>query len=135
MKKSVIIFAVALGFSVSTINATNQVVSSVNTTSVTSKFTVNPFCVSIAKGDMTTVKTLIELGEDVNKRSNGMTPLMYAAKFNRVEILKLLIENGADLDRKSAKGLTAVKYAKLSNAEAVLKTISAYEAKKKARKA
>lgn len=135
MKKSVIIFAVALVVSMGTTQATNQIVSSENTTHVVSKFVVNPFCASIAKGDIDTVKTLIKLGEDVNKRSNGMTPLMYAAKFNRVEILKLLIANGADLDKKSAKGLTAQKYAELSNAKAVLKTISEYETKKKTRKA
>ena len=72
---------------------------------------------SIAKGDFETVVKLINLGTDVNQKSNGMTPAMYAAKFNRCEILKLLINNGAQLKVKSDKGMTAKKYAELSNAK------------------
>ena len=46
-----------------------------------------------------------------------MTPLMYAAKYNRVEILNLLIERGAKLKVKSDKGYTALKYAELHGAQ------------------
>lgn len=122
MKKTIIISAIALCFSVVSVNANNaknlvedQVMYSTQTTAK-----VSPFCVSIAKGDIETVKKLINLGEDVNKKSNGMTPLMYAARFNRTDILKLLISKGAKLKTKSDKGLTAVKYAKLSNAKEAL---------------
>ena len=94
---------------------------------VISKVTVSPFCTSIAKGDFETVKKLIELGADVNKKSNGMTPLMYAAKYNRVEIIKLLVEQGAKIDAKSDSGHTAFKYAEMSNAQDALKTISHLE--------
>jgi len=108
MKKTIIIFAVALCFAVSTVNATpvNKNVKNYNIESVVK---VNPFCVSIAKGDIVTVKKLISLGTDVNEKSNGMTPAMYAAKFNRTEILKLLISKGAKLKVKSDKGMTAKK--------------------------
>ncbi|HMC00968.1 MAG TPA: ankyrin repeat domain-containing protein, partial [Flavobacteriaceae bacterium] len=58
-----------------------------------------------------------DLGTDINDKSNGMTPAMYAAKFNRVEILELLIENGANLKARSDQGWTAKKYAELSNAK------------------
>ena len=107
-----------LGFSVSSVNATNDLETIDNLEVVTTSVVkVNPFCTSIAKGDIDTVKKLIELGTDVNKKSNGMTPLQYAAKFNRVEIMKLLIKHGAKVDTKSDKGMTAIKYAKLSNAK------------------
>ena len=72
------------------------------------------------KGDLETVSKLIDLGQDVNKKSNGLTPAMYAAKFNRVDILKLLLEKGAKLKIKSEKGMTAEQYAKLSNATDIL---------------
>ena len=115
MKKTFIISAIALCFSIVTVNA-NPVIPNNTVTTVDAIFKVNPFCVSIAKGDIETVIKLINLGTDVNQKSNGMTPAMYAAKFNRVEILELLIAHGAKLKTKSDKGLTAMKYAERSNA-------------------
>ena len=116
MKKSIIISALALCFAVVNVNA-NPVSENVKKHAVEAVLKVNPFCVSIAKGDVETVVKLINLGTDVNQKSNGMTPAMYAAKFNRCEILKLLINKGAKLKVKSDKGMTAKKYAELSNAK------------------
>ncbi len=78
---------------------------------------VSPFCISIAKGDYEMVKKMVELGTEVNKTSEGMTPLMYAARYNRVEIIKLLVANGAAINVKDKKGFTALKYAELSGAD------------------
>lgn len=117
MKKSVVIVAIAMAFSVSTLNAKNVISNSSSTVEVvTKKSTVSPFCMSIVKGDVETVKKLIDLGVSVNKTSNGLTPAMYAAKYNRLEILKILVENGAKLDVKTDKGETAENFAKASNA-------------------
>ena len=126
MKKSVVIIAIALGFSFTAVHATNDNVT-FSTYETTLKRAVNPFCISIAKGDIDTVKKLIELGQDVNKKSNGLTPAMYAAKYNRLDILKLLVEKGAKLNVKSGKGMTAAEYAELSNAKATLAFIKAFE--------
>lgn len=114
MKKSIIISALALCVSLGAYaEPTSKVINSV--TSV-KEFKVNPFCVSIAKGDFETVKKLVSLGAEINQKSEGMTPAMYAAKYNRTDILKLLIENGANLKLKSDKGMTALKYAELHKA-------------------
>ncbi len=83
-------------------------------------YDVNPFCKAIMEGDIDTVKRLIDLGEDVNEKSLGMTPAMFAARYNKAEILKLLIEDGANLKTKSDKGYTAKKYAEMSNATEAL---------------
>lgn len=115
MKKTIIISALALCFSVVTLHAETSIKNPSNYQS-TFKVKVSPFCVSIAKGDFETVKKLVELGTDVNQKSEGMTPVMYAAKYNRTDILKLLIANGADLKAKSDKGMTALKYAELHKA-------------------
>ena len=123
MKKTIILSVMALCLAVATTNAKTSNSHSVNYVA-TAVFKVSPFCVSIAKGDIETVKKLINLGADVNEKSNGMTPVMYAAKFNRTEILKLLIDNGAKLKVKSDKGMTALKYAeihKANEAHAILK--------------
>ena len=67
---------------------------------------VSPLCLAISKGDIATVKKFIELGSNVNEKSRGMTPLMYAARYNKAEIIKLLIANGAKLKIKDDKGFT-----------------------------
>ncbi|MDX5585294.1 MAG: ankyrin repeat domain-containing protein [Aureibaculum sp.] len=82
------------------------------------------FCMLIKQGNFEAVKGMIEAGVNVNKKSLGMTPLMYAARQNRVEIVKLLIANGADLKTKSKKGHTALKYAEMSKAHDAVQIIS-----------
>jgi len=86
---------------------------------------LNSFCKAIMKGDIETVKSMIALGEDVNKKSLGMTPAIFAARYNKPEILKLLIANGADLSIRSDKGYTIKKHAELSNAKEALEVIEA----------
>ncbi len=104
----------------------NDPVKDLVTYKVTKVSTVNvsPFCLSIAKGDYEMVKKMIELGTEVNKSSEGMTPLMYAARYNRVEIIKLLIANGAKINVKDRKGHTATKYAELSGAKEAKQLLS-----------
>jgi ankyrin repeat protein len=127
MKKTIIITAIALGFSILNLNATTTLDSSNVLEVIKSNPSVSPFCMSIVKGDIETVKKLIELGVNVNEKSNGMTPAMYAAKYNKVEILKLLVEKGADLEVKSEQGFRAEKYAKLSNAKEALAFLEGLE--------
>ena len=86
---------------------------------------VSSFCKSVIQGDVLTVKRLIVLGEDVNQKSLGMTPAMYAARYNKSEVLSLLIKNGANLNMKSNQGFTAKRYAELSNAQEALVIIEA----------
>lgn len=96
---------------------------------------VSTFCKLITQGNFNAVNSMINAGTDINKKSIGMTPLMYAARYNRVEIVKLLIANGANLKIRSDKGYTALKYAKISKAHDTYKIISeALDAKKKKRK-
>lgn len=133
MKKSVIITAIALCFTIVTANA-NTNTEDFTSTNVEYVFKVNSFCVSIAKGDLETVQKLIDRGADVNEKSNGMTPAMYAAKFNRTDILKLLIAKGANLKVKSDKKMTALKYAKLHGATDAAVIINEAIAKSKKKK-
>ncbi len=127
MKKTVIITAIALGLSITTLNARTYVEDSMLAELVKPSPSVSPFCASIAKGDFETVKKLIELGTDVNQKSNGLTPAMYAAKYNRVDILKLLVENGAKLNLKSDLGFSVKKFAELSNAKDALAYLESLE--------
>ncbi len=84
---------------------------------------ISTFCKAILQGDLETVKKLIDLGEDVNKKSLGMTPAHFAARYNKPEILKVLIENGANLKTKCDKGFTVKKYAELASADDALEVL------------
>jgi len=86
---------------------------------------VSTFCKAIMQGDLETVRRLIDLGENVNKKSLGMTPAIFAARYNKAEILQLLIDRGADLRIRSDKGYSVKKYAELSNASDALVVIEA----------
>lgn len=120
MKKSIMLSAMAIAFLALPLHAETL---SFNAEASAASYersdtpVINPFCLSIVKGDFETVKKLIDLGADVNQKSNGMTPAMFAAKYNRVKILKLLISKGANLKAKSDKGMRAAQYATLSNAQ------------------
>lgn len=87
-----------------------------NNSSIQSYNLNTPLVIAIFKGDIITVKKLIEYGADVNQKSNLLSPLMYAARYNKVEIIKILISSGAKVNAKDNNGLTALKYAELSNA-------------------
>lgn len=123
MKKAIIYLGLAL------LAFTNITVASEGTS--VSKFGLvkeyrnsTPLGTAIIKGDTETVKKFVEYGADVNEKSNGMTPLMLAARYNRVDIIKFLLSKGANLKTTNEKGLTALKYAQISNApeaEAVIK--------------
>jgi len=104
-------------------NSTNLNNDRINGTVVKSEG-LNSFCKAIVNGDIETVQKLISLGEDVNQKSLGMTPAIVAARYNKAEILELLIAHGANLKIRSDNGFTAKKFAELSNATEALEVIN-----------
>ncbi|WP_420321808.1 ankyrin repeat domain-containing protein [Flagellimonas sp.] len=124
MKKTILTVAAAFMFVVTGTFATEPE-TSINEDLIVAAIPdeLSSFCKAILKGDVVTVKKLIELGEDVNKKSMGMAPIHFAARYNKPEILELLIANGADVKKRCDKGYTAKKYAELSNATAALEIL------------
>jgi hypothetical protein len=61
---------------------------------------------SIARGDINTVRKLIENGTEAHFFANGTTPLHLATEKGYSSIVKLLIENGANLLAHNANGQT-----------------------------
>jgi ankyrin repeat protein len=56
------------------------------------------FHYAIKQGDLKTVKLLVSHGINCNSRDGGITALIRAVQFNRDEIAKILLENGADVN-------------------------------------
>lgn len=128
MKKAIITFSLALVAFTNVALASNVVTTSKSGLATEYK-DATPLAVAIVKGDLETVKKFIEYGADINQKSNGMTPLMIAARYNQVDILKLLLDKGANFKITDDKGLTALKYAQLSNAtQAAAMLVQAKEA-------
>ncbi|KFF02716.1 ankyrin repeat domain-containing protein [Flavobacterium reichenbachii] len=124
MKKSVIILSTAFVlFTNASITANCK--SLVKNPVTFSSYSVSPLHIAISKGDIETVKKNIEYGDDVNKMSRDMSPLMVAARYNKVEIIKILLQNGADLKLKNEKGFTALNYAEFSKAAEAVAVLSA----------
>ena len=114
-------------FAFSTVNASDKELKTNEVKSeITTVYRVSAFCKLIQMGNYDAVKALIETGEDVNKKSTGLTPLMFAARHNRAQIVKLLLKSGAKLNTKSDKGnMTALDMAKRSKAVDAIKVIKA----------
>jgi ankyrin repeat protein len=124
MKKLFLSLALVSGMAVSAAPLTfNESVETSNN-EVIFTLEIDTFCKLITKGDIEAVKSMIEAGTNINQKSVGMTPLMYAARYNRVEIVSLLIAQGADLKTKSNRGFTALEYAEMSKANDTYNAIS-----------
>lgn len=115
MKNSIIYLGVALVAFANVSMASNQTSFVKPQIEISNSFST-PLNVAVGKGDLAFVKKLIEYGADVNEMSEDLSPLMIAARYNKVEILKVLLASGANPSAKNDKGFTALKYAQLSNA-------------------
>ncbi len=127
MRKSVIAFGIFFSVAFNTINAnTNPDLrpTKLNRTKITN---VSPLNLAIVEANLDAVKTFVDFGaniEEATTKSNGMRPLMYAARYNQVELLEYLIEKGAKVDAKSKIGATALDYAKAAGAKEAVTFLS-----------
>jgi len=111
MKKTVIVFGTALAVFANFATASNFKLESKNQIEIPLDL-ASPLHLAVCNGDVETVKKSIEYGADVNKIVRNMTPLMLAARFNNVEIVKLLLANGAKPSIENSHGLRALDYAR-----------------------
>ncbi|MDR2943240.1 MAG: ankyrin repeat domain-containing protein [Treponema sp.] len=73
-------------------------------------------------------KQFIGMGADVNYRyplskkyADGMTPLLYASKWNNFELIKLLVEKGANINLRASNGNTALTIAQINGNNEIYK--------------
>ncbi|MBS1549535.1 MAG: ankyrin repeat domain-containing protein [Bacteroidetes bacterium] len=83
----------------------------------------NPLVISIKLETKNVFKYLLEHGADVNKICDNKTPLMFAAKYGKLEMVKQLLAKGAQKDLKNTKGYTALDYAKRENFQEIVQLL------------
>ncbi len=76
-----------------------------------------PLMQAIEKGDVLSVKNLVQSGIDINFPLNGFTPLATAAQKNALPIMQLLLEHGAHVEgnTKAHDNITPLSLAVLEN--------------------
>jgi len=86
---------------------------------------VSIFDMAVTYNNIEMVKYLISKGIDVNAttRRSRFTPLMAAACYGRVEIAKLLLQNGANKDAVDAKGISVIDFARKTNKKSILQLL------------
>lgn len=66
---------------------------------------------AIRNGDSGKVEHILAGGADPNETCLQKTPLMIAAKFSKLETVKLLLDNGATVEARDRQGNTALMFA------------------------
>ena len=67
---------------------------------------------SIKYGSEKVFAKCLELEADLNQICEDKTPLIYAIKYDKMEMFEVLLEKGADKTMKTKRGKTALQYAK-----------------------
>jgi ankyrin repeat protein len=86
------------------------------------------------KVTITFVQTLIDKGANVDEaptsgRSEGYTRLMMAARNKQPDLVKLLVKNGADVNKMSKDGKTALSLAEKKNDQEMISLLKSLGAK------
>jgi serine/threonine-protein phosphatase 6 regulatory ankyrin repeat subunit B len=87
-----------------------------------------PLMLAAFRGDISTVKSLLLAGADVNARDkDGDTALMFAAYRGHTEIVSLLLDHGANIYARARNGWTAKKAAESGNKSHIIEMIKSAE--------
>lgn len=101
--------------------------SGVNINAVSQDRGYTPVMDAVWRGNKVITKLLIKEGADLNTISKeGQSNLVLAVGADRVEICKLLAENGADPDIKDMMGMSAYGYATLFKKEEIIKILKPF---------
>ena len=77
----------------------------------------------IKNNNIQSIKNYIDFGYDLNIDDYGYTPLIYVSISNQIEIAKLLLNAGADVNIQNNTGSTALIYAAYNNNIEIIKLL------------
>ena len=77
----------------------------------------------IKNNNIQSIKNYIYFGYDLNVDNYGYTPLIYVSISNQIEIAKLLLNAGADVNKQNNIGSTALIYAAYNNNIEIVKLL------------
>ncbi|MDQ1097761.1 MULTISPECIES: ankyrin repeat domain-containing protein [Chryseobacterium] len=83
----------------------------------------NLLALAIKMKSVNIFQKLIDEKADLEKICDGKSPLMFAAKYGDLKMVKKLLESGAKKETKNNKGLTALDYAKKYNQPELIKLL------------
>lgn len=95
------------------------------------KSSYTPLALTIKLGASDSFNLLIDKKVDVEKACSSKTPLMYAAKYDRLEMMKALVDAGADHSYKNKKGRSAKDYSKKYKRKHIYHYIKSLESENK----
>jgi len=90
----------------------------------------NVLCEAATGGCASAVSALLDLGADVNATDKGLTPLVCAARKGHAAIIRMLVQAGADLERRKPRAKTALYEAAMGGHHAAIKALVAAGADK-----
>ncbi|MEO8235205.1 MAG: ankyrin repeat domain-containing protein [Flavobacterium sp.] len=80
-----------------------------------------PLMASVVKGNNVITELLLQKGANPDLTDNkGTTALMYAAQFQNIDAIKLLLKYKADIEHKDKEGKTAFEFAVFTNNEEII---------------
>ena len=109
MKKTIIILGLVLTAFTNVAEASTVSASILTTSKEIVNYNNSPLYNAIVRGDLAVLKKIVECGSDVDETSNGLAPLIFAGRYNKVDILKYLLEKGADKQINDRRINTALK--------------------------
>ena len=87
-----------------------------------------PLIIATYRNQLACVKFLIEHNVNVNRSSQEGTALVGACYKGNLDIIRLLLNNGAEVDAVGSNGSTALIYAVLANNKELVKLLMEYKA-------
>ena len=99
--------------------------------STVSSIEIDRFIDAAGEGDVSTVNELLEEGVPVDcsyDRTYDRTALFYAALNNRTDVIRLLLQNGANANNRDLDGNTPVHHAAMYNSTEAIAVLMEYEA-------
>ena len=76
-------------------------------------------------GNIEAVKQHIAAGTDVDAKTRGETPLLWAARFGQSQVAELLIAEGADVNAKNVVGQTPLHWAAMAGHKEIIELLIA----------